>query len=85
MTVSTGATTCATLSESDSNWGQMSVSAPTVVDPTMMAEKKIISLRNILIGIELCTDGESDDVFQLHIAALEHGTDIEVTRTELIE
>ena len=50
-----------------------------------MAEKKIISLRNILIGIELCTNGESDDVFQLHIAALEHGTDIEVTSTELIE
>ena len=50
-----------------------------------MAEEMMISLRNILIGIELCTYGETDDVFQLHFAALEHGTDIEITRTELIE
>ena len=78
-----GATACATLS--DSSWGQTSVSAPTVADPIMMAEEMMISLRNILIGIELCTDGESDDVFQLYIATLEHGADIEVTRTELIK
>ncbi len=83
MMVSPVATVCATLS--DNSWGQTYVSAPTVTDSTMMAEIKMISLLNILIGIELCTYGESDDVFQFYIATLEHGTDIEITRTELIE
>ena len=83
MMVSPVATVCATLS--DNSWGQTYVSAPTVTDSTMMAEIKMISLLNILIGIELCTYGESDDVFQFYILSLDQRTDIEVARADFIE